>query len=293
VQAQVRRRVLRGFVRRGWLSEEDWSTGQLVEYSLLNQSPTQPITYSTNQPPAQTRPRWALGLDAHTPGAHRPARRPHPAAPLASAPLPRCTVTELAPARSAHHPGPRHGSDTGSVSRCRAGRWRNARAFAGSHPVGHADCPHLRSSSLGLSAMGCRAAHYCLHYRDHLGKAAFSSTSASPPKRPCSHPRALRPPGMNPLTRRRSSTRRRLRQSLSSSSTEASAGSPAMGPSLRTLRPLRRSRRLPLSPACPARLLASLSQARRALSASAGHVSTPVMTLALDRCSGSGQPLAR
>jgi hypothetical protein len=48
VQAQVRRRVLRGFVRRGWLSEEDWSTGQLVEYSLLNQSPTQPITYSTN-----------------------------------------------------------------------------------------------------------------------------------------------------------------------------------------------------------------------------------------------------
>jgi hypothetical protein len=42
VQAQVRRRVRRGFVRRGWLSEEDWSTGQLVEYSLLNQSTTCP-----------------------------------------------------------------------------------------------------------------------------------------------------------------------------------------------------------------------------------------------------------
>ncbi len=45
--------------------------------------------------------------------------------------------------------------------------------------------------------------------------------------------------------------------------------------------------------ACSVRLLSALTQARRALSASAGYLSAPVIALALNQWARSGQPIAR
>jgi len=84
-----------------------------------------------------------------------------------------------------------------------------------------------------------------------LSPVSPSSTSASPPKRLCSHPRALRRPGKR-LTRPRPLTRSQRHQSLASSLTRPSSGSAATACAVQTLRPLRGPRRSLSSPACSA-----------------------------------------
>jgi hypothetical protein len=83
-----------------------------------------------------------------------------------------------------------------------------------------------------------------------LSPVSPSRTSASPPQRPCSHPRAVRPPVKRPLTRSRSSTHWHRHPSPPSSLTSASPGSTAPACPVATLRPQRRSRRSPAERGC-------------------------------------------
>jgi hypothetical protein len=169
VQAQVRRQVLRGFVRRAWLADEDreemqrWAHGggfsvdaavrieawdrdgleRLLRYCArpplalerLEATGTERLVYHLSKP----------GPDGRTDLTFTPlelidrlaALIPPPR--VQPPPLPWRAGPECSPARGGHSAGPRAASNDESASRCRVGGGRGALPLAGSLPVGHAD----------------------------------------------------------------------------------------------------------------------------------------------------------